>query len=429
MEALPSAKKAARANGGRNMKKVIGTVAALSLALVAGASVQGQGKITIWTDFGTEELKWFSAAADAFEKTPAAKGAKLEVVAVPLGENRDKFIPSAPKGEGPDLIATIPHDQVGQFASAGVLEPMDKYLTVGFKSDVAQSGLDAFNYKGRTFGIPMFGEAVALIYNKKLLPGGIPKTWDEFIKVAQNLTNAEKQQFGFLSPIGIQYHMHGFYRAYGGYVFGKNKDGSLNTADIGLANAGAVKAAQMLNDLRFKFKLIPEGAEDDGLQTDLFSKGNLAMWLNGPWKMADIKKAKIDYGIGLPPRPTGATADFQPFLGVRGVVMNAYSKQKAITSEFAKFLVSNSNQISLFKTGGRLPISKSAVRQLGNDPVAAGFGAAIAKGIPMPNIPEMGQVWGPWGDALNLSIKTDNADVAGLHAKGVDQIKAAINKK
>ncbi len=411
------------------MKKVAGVVAALSLALAAGA-VQGQGnKITIWTDFATEELKWFSAAADAFEKTPQAKGAKLEIVAVPLGDNKDKFIQSAPKGEGPDMIATVPHDRVGEFAAAGVLEPMDKYLSVAFKADVAESSLDAFNYKGRTFGVPMWGEAVAIVYNKKLLPGGIPKTWDEFIKVSQNLTNLEKQQFGFLAPIGIQYHMHGFYRAFGAYVFGKNKDGSFNTTDIGLANGGAVKAAQLISDMRFKYKLIPEGAESPDLQQDLFLKGNLAMWLNGPWVMADVKKAKIDYGIGLPPRPTGATADFQPFLGVRGVVMNAYSKQKAVTSEFAKFLVSNANQVSLNKIGGRLPISKSAVRQLGKDPVAAGFGAAVAKGIPMPNIPEMGQVWGPWGDALNLSIKTANADIAGLHTKGVEQIKAAINKK
>jgi arabinogalactan oligomer / maltooligosaccharide transport system substrate-binding protein len=411
------------------MKKVIGAVAALSLALVAGAAVQGQAKVTVWTDFGGEELKWLSQAADAFEKTPAAKGAKIEVVSVPLGENRDKFIQSAPKGEGPDLIATIPHDQVGQFASAGVLEPMDKYLSVGFKADVAESSLDAFNFKGRTFGVPMFGEAVALVYNKKLLPGGIPKTWDEFIKVSQNLTNPEKQQFGFLAPIGIQYHMHGFYRAFGAYVFAKNKDGSFDTNNVGLANAGAVKAGQMINDLRFKHKLIPEGAEDPGLQQDLFVKGNLAMWLNGPWVMADVKKAKIDYGIGLPPRPTGATGDFAPFLGVRGVVMNAYSKQKAASSEFAKYLVTANQQVSLNKIGGRLPISKSAVRQLGKDPVVAGFGAAVARGVPMPNVPEMGQVWGPWGDALNLSIKTDNADVAGFHGKAVEQIKAAINKK
>jgi arabinogalactan oligomer / maltooligosaccharide transport system substrate-binding protein len=410
------------------MKK-FAVVAALTVALGLGAAVQGQQKITVWTDFGGGELEWISKAAKAFEATPAAKGAKIEVVSVPLGENRDKFIQSAPKGEGPDLLATIPHDQVGQYASAGVLEPMDKYLDTKFRADVAASSISAFNYKGRVFGLPMFGEAVAIVYNKKLLPGGIPKTWDAFISTAQKLTNPEKQQFGFLAPIGIQYHMHGFYKSFGAYVFAQNKDGSFNTADIGLNSAGAVKAAQMINDLRFKHKLIPEGAEDPGLQEDLFKKGNLAMWLNGPWVMSGVRDAKVEYGIGLPPRPTGATADFQPFLGVRGVAMNAYSKQKATASEFAKYLIASAQQISLNKEGGRLPVSKSAVRQLSKDPVVAGFGAAVAKGIPMPNVPEMGQVWGPWGDALGLSIKTANADIAGLHNKAVDQIKAAINKK
>jgi arabinogalactan oligomer / maltooligosaccharide transport system substrate-binding protein len=410
------------------MKK-LAVVAALTLALGLGAAVQGQQKIVVWADFKEGELKWINDAARAFEASPAAKGAKVEVVSVPLGENRDKFIQSAPKGEGPDLIATIPHDQVGQYASAGVLEPMDKYLDAKYKADTAQSSIDAFNYKGRVFALPMFGEAVAIVYNKKLLPGGIPKTWDAFIATAQKLTNPEKQQFGFLAPIGTQYHMHGFYKAFGAYVFGQNKDGSFITTDIGLNNAGAVKAAQLINDLRFKYKLIPEGAEDPGLQEDLFKKGNLAMWLNGPWVMSGVKDAKIDYGIGLPPRPTGAVADFQPFLGVRGVIMNAYSKQKPVAVEFAKFLIQPAQQISLNKEGGRLPVSKSAVRQLSKDPVVAGFGAAVAKGIPMPNIPEMGQVWGPWGDALGLSIKSPTADITGLHNKAVDQIKAAINKK
>ncbi len=415
------------------MKK-LAVVAALTVALGLSAAVQGQQKIIVWTDFGggggagsgDGELGWLNAAANAFEKTAAAKGAKIEVVSVPLGENRDKFIQGAPKGEGPDLIATIPHDQIGQFAAAGVVEPMDKYVDTKFKADVAASALEAFNYKGRTFGIPMFGEAVALIYNKKLLPGGIPKTWAEFIATSQKLTNADKQEFGFLAPIGIQYHMHGFYRAFGAYVFGKNKDGSFNTNDIGLANAGAVKAAQLINDLRFKYKLIPEGAEDGNLQLDLFTKGKLAMWLDGPWRMGDIKKAGIDYGIGLPPRPDGATANFAPFIGIRGVVMNAYSKQKAVASEFAKYLVLSQQQVSLNKTGGRLPISKSAVRQLSKDPVVAGFSGAIAAGIPMPNIPEMGKVWDPWGNALSLSIKTANPNFGDLHTKAVDQIKTAI---
>lgn len=411
-------------------------VAALTVALGLGiASTQGAAKITIWTDFKEGELKWFNAAAKAFEATPAAKGAKLELTSVILGETRDKFIQAAPKGEGPDLIATIPHDQIGEFVKAGVLEPMTKYLDAETKADTQASAVDAFNYKGKLFGLPMWSEAVAVVYNKKLLPKGVPRKWDDFIAAAQKLTNKDKQEFGFLAPIGIQYHMNGIYRSFGAYIFGKNKDGSLNPQDIGLATEGAIKAAQTINDLRFKYGLIPEGTENPDLEKDLFTKGKVAMWLTGPWDMSAVKNAKIDYGIGLLPKPTGAIKNWSPFIGVRGLVMNAYSKNKDIASAFAKFLISKENQISLNQEGGRLPISKSALKQLKADPTVTGFGASAAAGIAMPNIAEMGSVWGPWGDALALSIKQQNPDkdgkdnIPGYHKIAVAAILNAINKK
>jgi arabinogalactan oligomer / maltooligosaccharide transport system substrate-binding protein len=67
--------------------------------------------------------------------------------------------------------------------------------------------------------------------------------------------------------------------------------------------------------------------------------------------------------------------------------------------------------------------------QLKADATVKGFGAASAAGIAMPNIAEMGSVWGPWGDALSLSIKTANPDFADLHKKAVSAILGAINKK
>jgi arabinogalactan oligomer/maltooligosaccharide transport system substrate-binding protein len=404
------------------MKKTA-IIAALTVAL--GMSAASAAKVTVWTDFGGGELEWLNKAAAAFEKTADAKGNTYEIVNIALGDNRDKFIQSAPKGEGPDLIATIPHDQLGQFVSAGVLEAMDKYADAKFKADVAGSALDAFSYNGKLFGLPMFGEAVAVVYNKKLIPR-VPTSWNEFISAAQRLTKPEAQEFGFLAPIGIQYHMFGIYSSFGAYVFGKNKDGSLNPKDIGLANDGAVKAAQLINDLRFKWKLIPEGADDGGLIKDLFTKGKVAMMLTGPWDLADVKKAGIDFGIALLPKPEGAVRNWSPFIGIRGIVMNSYSKNKEAAAAFGKYLIRNDQQISLNKTGGRVPISKSAVRQLSKDVTVAGFGAAIAAGIPMPNIPAMGQVWGPWGNALSLSIKSDNPDFKKLHADAVAQIAAAI---
>lgn len=397
-------------------------IAALTLGLGAASAE----KITIWTDFDAVEFDWLSAAGKAFAATTAGKGNTFEFVRVPNGEARDKLIQSAPKGEGPDLIATVPHDQIGRLAAAGVLEPMDKYLNASAKADLQKSALDAFNYQGKTFGVPMFGEAVTVVYNKKLLPGGLPKTWNEFISTAQRLTNAERQQFGFLAEIENQYNMHGLYYSFGGYVFGKNKDGSLNTKDIGLDNTGADKAGQLINDLRYKYKLIPEGAADGGLIKDLFIKGQLAMWLTGPWSMADVKKAGVDYGIGLLPRPAGASRNWSPFIGIRGVVLNAYSKNKTVAAAFARFLASPENQVSLNKAGGRVPVSKKASAQLGSDPVAAGFSKAIAQGIPMPNLPAMDQVWGPWGDAVKLIATTPNPNVAKLNDDAVKQIAANI---
>jgi arabinogalactan oligomer / maltooligosaccharide transport system substrate-binding protein len=409
------------------------TIAALTAAFTAAIAVSANspaagGKIVVWTDFDGPELEWFTKTSEAFSKTPAAGGATVELQKVNLGESRDKFIQSAPKGEGPDLIATIPHDQIGQFAAAGVLEPMGKYLDTKFKADVALSALEAFGYNGKVFGVPLWGEAVAIVYNKKLLPGGVPKTWDAFISAAQKLTKADAQEFGFLAPIGIQYHMNGIYQAMGAYVFGKNKDGSLNSKDVGLGNEGAAKAAQVINDLRFKYKLIPEGAEDPNVMKDLFTKGKVAMMLTGPWDLADVKKAKIDFGIALMPKPDGAVKAWTPFIGVRGLVMNSYSKNKEVTAAFAKYMAANERQISLNQIGGRVPISKSAVRSLAKDPTVSGFGAAIAAGVPMPNIPAMGQVWGPWGQALSLSIKEANPDFKKLHSDAAKQILEAINK-
>jgi arabinogalactan oligomer / maltooligosaccharide transport system substrate-binding protein len=409
------------------------TIAALTVAFTAAIAVSATspaagGKIVVWTDLAGPELEWFSQTAANYAKSPAAAGNSIEVVSVEFDAGRDKFIQTAAKGEAADLVATIPHDRIGEYAAAGVLEPMAKYVDTKFKADVAPSALEAFSYNGKLFGIPMSGEAVAIVYNKKLLPGGVPKTWDAFIAAAQKLTNADKQEFGFLAPIQIQYHMNGIYQAMGAYIFGKNKDGSLNSKDVGLGGEGAAKAAQVINDLRFKYKLIPEGAEDGGVIKDLFLKGKVGMMLTGPWDMADVKKAGIDYGIALMPKPNGAVKAWTPFIGIRGLIMNAYSKNKEATANFAKFLVSNQNQIALNKVGGKVPVSKSAVRQLAKDPTVSGFGAAIAAGVPMPNIPAMAQVWGPWGNALGLSIKEASPDFKKLHSEAVQQINAAINK-
>ncbi|MCL4454753.1 MAG: extracellular solute-binding protein, partial [Deinococcus sp.] len=179
-------------------------------------------------------------------------------------------------------------------------------------------------------------------------------------------------------------------------------------------------------DLRYKYKLVPEGV-DYGVADSAFKDGKLAMIMNGPWAVGDYKKAKIDFGVASFPAPPGGST-WKPFVGVQGVVMNAYSRNKTSAANFAKLLVTQGNQISFNKAGGRLPVSKAAVAELKDDPVVAGFSQAIALGSPMPNIPEMGKVWGPWGNALSQAIQKADSNVEKIVADLVAEIKKGIGK-
>lgn len=391
------------------------TLLGLGLALA-------QGKVTVWTHFGGPELEWLRVQAKAYEKT---SGVRVEVVEVPFGDIKQKFILGAPQGQAADLVVSIPHDWLGEMAQAGVLEPMDKYVTQAYLSDLQGVALEAFTFGGKRFGLPAFAESVALIYNKKYVKEP-PKTWDEFLRLAQGLTKGNT--FGFLYNIGDPYFNFGFFKAFGAEnVFAKDAKGNLDPSKLLLGGEVGEKALQFIKDLRYRYNLVPEGV-DYGVADGAFKDGALAMILNGPWALGDYKKAKIDFGIAPFPTPPGAKAPWGPFLGVQGVVVNAYSKNKTAAVNFAKTLVTGKNLVAFNQAGGRIPVSKSAVKALEKDPVVAGFAQVFPLGTPMPNIPEMGKVWGPWGNATNLAIQKPDSNVKKIVEDMVAEIKKAIGR-
>ncbi|PYE56508.1 maltose ABC transporter substrate-binding protein [Deinococcus yavapaiensis] len=396
------------------MKKALG-LSLLSVAMMSLGSASA-AKITVWTHFEGPELAWLKDQATAFER--ATKN-DVDIVSVPFGTIQDKFIQSAPRGQGADLLVSQPHDRLGAFAAAGVIEPLDKYITS--RTDLSKIALSTMTYKGRLFGLPMFAEAVGVVYNKKLVKS-VPTNWNDFIKVAQ--ANTGNGRFGFLYDIANAYYNYGIINAYGGYVF-KNNNGTLDVKNLGIANDGAEKAASLLNDLRYKYNLVPEGLDDQAARS-AFLDGRLAMYLTGPWNMGDIKKAGIDYGIAPLPTPPGATSKWSPFVGVQGIMLSAYSKNKTVAAQFARQLVTSDAQVSFNKAGGRLPVSLSATTRLKSDPVVAGFGKNINLGTPMPNVAEMGAVWGPWSNANAQSVAKPNANFKQILDAAQKEISANI---
>ena len=58
--------------------------------------------------------------------------------------------------------------------------------------------------------------------------------------------------------MGSIYYAQGVMSGYGGYIFGKNSEGSFNAEDIGLNNDGAVEAAQYIEQF-YKSGVFPKG--------------------------------------------------------------------------------------------------------------------------------------------------------------------------
>lgn len=386
---------------------------AIAAALALSGAVLAQG-ITVWTTFGEETLEWLEAEAAAFT---AAFGVPVDLVKIPLDDVPPTVIRAAPLGEAADLFVGVPHDQIGGMANAGTLADMSELAGAEFLADLSDQALLAFTFAGRLFGLPMFVEGPALIVNNALVPQA-PATYEAMIELAKSLTSGDT--YGYMFDVGNFYFAYHYIRSFGGFVFDRDASGSLLPTQVGLANAGAVRGAQALKDLRFAHNLVPSGTNYD-VSNGLFIDGSLAMIYNGPWAISQYRSAGLDVTV-MPVPPLADGTPIGGFMGVQGVLLNEFSSNKADAANFARFITRPDAQVTMAELSGRIPASKSALAQVDDDPILVGFGTALLLAEPMPNIPEMGQVWGPMGNALSVILETADSDVGAILERAAQEV-------
>jgi maltose-binding protein MalE len=81
--------------------------------------------------------------------------------------------------------------------------------------------------------------------------------------------------------------------------------------------------------------------------------------------------------------------------------------------------------LALYEADPRGSAFKSTIETIAADPVAETFAASAATGTYMPNIPEMGSVWGPVGDNF-LLLRNGEIDGETAAITAHDQVVAAI---
>jgi len=328
-----------------------------------------------------------------------------------------------PAGTGPDII-TLPHDQIGELAVQGHIAELN--VSDDVKSTFSESSISAQTFDGKLYGLPKSAETPVFIYNKALMTE-VPATMEDLYEFAK--TNTKDGKYGFLALWDNFYFAHAPIAGNGGYVFGE-KDGALNPQDLGLNNEGAVKGTEYIQKW-YTEGLFPNGiiGENGGSAMDgLFNEGKVASVMNGPWAFGGMKDAGIEYGAAPFPKFADGTP-MKTFMGVKGWHVSSYSKNQEWATKFLEYITNDENAKYRFEQTSEVPTNVALV----DDPaIAENEGAkAVAlqtqDAVPMPNIPEMGEVWAPMASALQ-TVVTGKAEPQAALDSAVKQIEQNIQQ-
>jgi maltose/maltodextrin transport system substrate-binding protein len=368
--------------------------AALLAALTLTGTAQAQGvnplRLLVWIN-GDKGYNGLQKVGDAFTRESGVQ----VVVQHPEGAP-DKFGAAAAAGKGPDIFCW-PHDRTGEWARSGLIVPIKPPPRV--QREIEASAWQAFTYKGQVWGYPLSIESIGLIYNRALVPTP-PATFDGVIAIDRRLKAASG---GRTSAILWDYNKSFFswplLAGAGGYVFGRNAQGELDSKTVGVNTAGALKGAEMLDRL-IQGGTMPKGARYAEMEAG-FARGQVAMMISGPWSWDNAKKSGIDFGVA----PVPAVVAGQPsktFVGVLGCMVSAPSKLKDIAREFIENHLLKVDSLKIISADVPLgtPANKAYFQELSGDPHIVATMANAQRGEPIPNIPEMGRFFPAMDAAL-----------------------------
>lgn len=331
-------------------------------------------RIVIWTNMSVE--------VDTLQKYADEWGEKngYEVEVLHQSPSVQQFAQAVKSASGPDAVVGIPNDQLADYVNAGLAAEVPQELYTD--SDFSDAAIQACYVDGKRYAAPLSVETTALFYNTELV-SKVSSTWEELVEQAA-------QNGGVQFDATSIYYDLGFVRACGGYIF-QYKDGSYDTSDIGLANAGAVEAYEFINALCNKYNLITADVTADIARSN-FQNGKCAYYIGGPWDIDGFTSAQTPFAISEMPTFHG-----QPFVTPVGTqvsfVSNNSDKQEQVWN-FIQYLIEN-GALDLYEAGDRIParLADQELAEIQNNEYAQAFIAQINNGEPMPTVSEMGQLW------------------------------------
>ncbi|MFE3180682.1 ABC transporter substrate-binding protein [Streptomyces violascens] len=349
-------------------KPAVALAATASIALLASACT-GQSStstsddaskdttITFWHGWSApNEVKAIQADVDAFQK--AHPNIHVKVV----GDINDDKINQALRAGGssaPDVVSSFTTNNVGKFCSSNAFVDLAPFLKKD-GIDPAKTFPKTMNeytqFQGKRCSLPLLGDSYALYYNKDAFKAaGItdpPKTWSQFAADAKTLTKAKGdsyEQLGFMPNYHAYETTTEHYLAQWSPTY-FDASGKSNIAKDPAFEKGLAFQKQLVDDLGgfTKLEKYRSSFGEEYGDTNPFNTGQLAMSMDGEWRLGMAMDSKPKFEIGVAPLPV---PDDQAGTYGKGYLTGtiagiaATSKKQNAAWELVKFMTTDTDAV------------------------------------------------------------------------------------
>lgn len=325
-------------------------------------------------------------------------------------ELQEDFITASEQGKGPDVLVAA-HDWIGNLVQNKTIDPVR--LSEEQTEALNPLAVEAVTYDGEIYGNPYAVENLALIRNTKLAPKQ-PKTVEDLTAIGKKLVKDKKAEDILsieVSDVGNPYHAYPFYASAGGYLFGQDDSGAYDPKDLGLSAPEAVDAFEKMA------KLGEDGVMKTSMSADnsipKFVEGKTPYLVSGPWAVAQVKDAGLEYEVSEIPAFSGGKKA-TPFVGVQAFYVASKGDSKTHAQEFVTNYAATADlNKALFEADPRPPALTKLFEEVSADNKdLSGFAAAGKGGYILPAIPAMSAVWDPFGKAQAAVLNGEDPEKA-----------------
>ncbi|MEO3857764.1 ABC transporter substrate-binding protein [Acrocarpospora sp. B8E8] len=329
----------------------IAAVAALLAGLTAcGGSEEAAGSTTLtywmFQDRTPQAGEVVEKIRTDFEK--ANPGVTVKIVKIPKDDYNTKLGSAVAAGTVPD-VGILDQPLVARYALDKTIVEMPAG-TVN-EADFFEGALNTNRVDGKLYGLPVDHTAVALFYNKKLVPTP-PKTWDELKQMSDAIHKADPKVAGIVVPKGDGYGAW----MWPGVVHGAGGE-MVDEAGkkILFDQQPAVDALQLWVDL------LPSSPREITDSDMAFANGLAGMMISGPWDVATIKDQFPELDFNVAPLPYKTTPAGN--IGGENAVVFAKGTNAALAWKWLAFLTNSDNNTQLAQALGGFPINKAAAER------------------------------------------------------------------